>query len=279
MTPIMQRAHKAARGENTMTEFTELLGRVTQHGEAWTVDVSDDWLQGRTLYGGLSAALCLAGAQRSFSDLPPLRSAQFAFVGPASGQLQIRPALLRKGKSTLFCGVDVVGEAGLATRATFCFGAARPSAFAHTALASPPAKAPGDCPDFFRNAPPALRFLEHIEGRLVGGALPFSGSTDPRMTLWLRHREPLIPSMVSLLALADAPPPAASAMSDKPAIISTMTWSIDMLTDTIATTDGWFLAHNAAERIGDGYSSQAMTVWDAKGAPVMASRQNVAVFA
>ena len=52
----------------------------------------------------------------------------------------------------------------------------------------------------------------------------------------------------------------------------------DMLTDRIATTDGWWLVRNAAEQIGDGYSSQAMTVWNADGAPVMASRQNIAVF-
>jgi acyl-CoA thioesterase len=262
-----------------MTEFTELLGSITQDGDDWTVGVSDDWLQGRTLYGGLSAALCLAGAQRAFADLPPLRSAQFAFVGPASGQLKIRPTLLRKGKSTVFAGVDLIGDAGLATRATFCFGAARPSAFAHMGTAPRHAKPPADCLDFFHLAPPSLQFLQHIEGRHVSGALPFSGSDDPQMLLWLRHRETQVPSVVSLLALADAPPPAAATMADKPAIVSTMTWSIDMLTDVVTTDDRWFLLHNAAEQISGGYSSQVMTIWNAAGQPVMASRQNVAVFA
>jgi acyl-CoA thioesterase len=262
-----------------MTEFTELMAGVTKSADGWSVGVSDDWLQGRTVYGGLASALCMQAALNEFGGLPPLRSAQIAFIGPASGQLQLRPSILRKGKSTVFASVDLIGEAGLATRAMFCFGAARESAFSHVAVETPEMKAPDACPDFFQNAPPTLRFLQHIEGRHVGGSTPFSGSEDPQMSLWLRHRESgIAPSLVALLALADAPPPAASVRSKVPAPISTMTWSIDMLTDQIDTEDGWWLIHNVAEQIAHGYSSQAMTLWNRNGQPIMASRQNVAVF-
>jgi len=45
----------------------------------------DSWLQGRTAYGGLTAALALAAAQQSGSEgLPPLRSAQVSFIAPVS---------------------------------------------------------------------------------------------------------------------------------------------------------------------------------------------------
>jgi acyl-CoA thioesterase len=263
-----------------MAEFTELLAGIRRDGEAWRIDVSDDWLQGRTIYGGLGAALCLEAALREFAGLPPLRSAQFAFIGPAAGQLRIQPVTLRQGKSTVFAGVDLHGESGLATRATLCFGAARESALAHAALPAPTLKAPQQCPDFFHNAPPGLRFLQHIEGRAAAGAMAFSGAKNPDMTLWLRHRDgALKPSLVSLLALADAPPPAALAMADSPGgVISTMTWSIDLLTETVATQDGWWLVRTTADTVAGGYSSQSMTVWNAAGQPVMASRQNVAMF-
>jgi acyl-CoA thioesterase len=262
-----------------MTEFTALMAGMTKSGDGWTVGVSDDWLQGRTVYGGLASALCMQAALNEFGGVPPLRSAQIAFIGPASGELQLKASVLRKGKSTLFASVDLIGDAGLATRALFCFGAARESAFSHVAIGTPDLKAPETCPDFFHNAPPTLRFLQHIEGRYVSGSTPFSGSEDPQMALWLRHREAGIkPSLVALLALADAPPPAASVRSKVPAPISTMTWSIDMLTDKITTDDGWWLIHNVAEQIADGYSSQAMTLWNRNGQPIMASRQNVAVF-
>jgi acyl-CoA thioesterase len=263
-----------------MTEFTELLSNIKHANDAWTIDVSDDWQQGRTIYGGLAAALCLEATLREFPDLPPLRSAQFAFIGPATGELRISPSVLRKGKSTVFTGVDLFGDAELATRATLCFGAARDSALAHDAISAPAAKAPDQCPDFFQNAPPGLRFLAHIDGRAAAGSLPFSSAANPDTTLWLRHRDPVLKSsLVSLLALADAPPPAALAMADKPGgAISTMTWSIDMLTDAPDTNDGWWLVRTSADKVAGGYSSQSMTVWNAAGNPVMASRQNVAMF-
>lgn len=262
-----------------MTEFTALMAGMIRSGDGWSVSVSDDWLQGRTVYGGLAAALCMQAALNEFGTVPPLRSAQIAFIGPAAGPLQLTASVLRKGKSTLFASVDLVGEAGLATRAMFCFGAARESAFRHVAIGTPELKDPETCPNFFRNAPATLSFVQHIDGRFVAGSPPFSGSDDPQMSLWLRHREiGIAPSLVALLALADAPPPAASARSTVPSPISTMTWAIDMLTDEIATDDGWWLIHNRAEQIAGGYSSQAMTLWNRKGTPIMASRQNIAVF-
>jgi hypothetical protein len=51
-----------------------------------------------------------------------------------------------------------------------------------------------------------------------------------------------------------------------------------MLADEIATDDGWWLIRNVAEQIAGGYSSQAMTLWNRNGRPIMASRQNIAVF-
>jgi acyl-CoA thioesterase len=262
-----------------MIEFTALMDSLRRKDDAWRVDISDDWLQGRTVYGGLVAALCLEATQREFAGLPALRSAQFSFVGPASGPLQIRPALLRKGKSTVFVGVELHGEAGLAMRATLCFGAARPSALACNTIAPPQPKAPEQCPNLFRDAPENLRFLQHFEGRLAAGHAPFSGATDPNMTLWLRHRDQAArPSLVSLLALADAPPPAMLTLVDKPGPISTMTWMLDMLTEQFDTSGDWWLVRNAADVVAGGYTSQSMTMWTDAGTPVMMSRQNLAVF-
>ena len=100
------------------------------------------------------------------------------------------------------------------------------------------------------------------------------------MTLWLRHVDPdLKPSMVALLALADATPPATLVLFEKPAPISTMTWTVDVAAETISTDDeGWWLVRTSAEYAGDGYSGQKMGVWNAAGDPVLLARQNVAVF-
>src|SRR5262245_43266589 len=86
----------------TLTSFSHIIAALQQRADHFTIALPSDWLQGRTAYGGLSAALCLEATLRRFPDLPPLRSAQFAFVGPATGALRIAVTMLRRGKSTVF---------------------------------------------------------------------------------------------------------------------------------------------------------------------------------
>lgn len=261
-----------------MTDFTALMASMAAQGDAYSMTATDDWLQGRTLYSGLAAAFCVEAAARQFGELPPLRSAQFAFVGPANGAVTLRPTLLRKGKSTVFAGVDLIGDAGLATRATLCYGAPRASSVSFGSVAPPAAQEPDTLPEFLRPFP-GLNFVQHFDSRLADGYFPFSGDKEPTMTLWLRHRDGNAPaSATALVALADAPPPAAMVRFRQYGPISTMTWAIDMLTDRLDTTEGWWLVRSTAETIVDGYSSQAMTVWNAARQPVMVCRQNIAVF-
>lgn len=261
-----------------MTDFTTLMTSMAAQGDAYSITATDDWLQGRTIYGGLAAAFCVEAAARQFGELPPLRSAQFAFAGPATGTVTLRPTLLRQGKSTVFAGVDLIGETGLATRAMLCYGAARTSSVSFGSVAAPAVQEPDALPVFFRPFP-GLNFVQHFDSRLADGHFPFSGDKEPTMTLWLRHHDADAPaSATALVALADALPPAAMVRLRQYGPISTMTWVIDMLTDRLETTEGWWLVRSTAETIGDGYSSQAMTVWNAARQPVMVCRQNIAVF-
>lgn len=263
-----------------MTEFSELMRGVVRNGDGWTVKVSDDWKQGRTIYGGLAAALCAQAALNEWPDLPPLRSATFSFAGPAEGALRLAPSMLRRGKSTVYATVDLSGEAGHATRATFAFGAARTGSINYSNLPMPQVRLPEQCQNFFDRAPPMLKFLQHLEGRFAAGSPPFMGGREPSFTLWLRHRDPsLLPSIVSLLALADAPPPPAAALAKRPPkAISTMTWTVDMLTDHVVSSDGWWLTTLTAETISDGYETHSAWVWSSDGRPAIAARQHVAVF-
>jgi acyl-CoA thioesterase len=267
-----------AEQDHRMTDFTALMASMAAQDDAYSITATDDWLQGRTIYGGLAAAFCVEAAARQFGELPPLRSAQFAFAGPAAGTVTLRPTLLRKGKSTVFASVDLIGEAGLATRATLCFGAARASGMTFGSVAAPAVPEPDGLPVFLRPFP-GLNFVQHFDSRLADGYFPFSGDKEPTMTLWLRHRDAEAPaSATALVALADALPPAAMVRFRQHGPISTMTWAIDMLTDRLETEEGWWLVRSTAETIIDGYSSQAMTVWNAARQPVMVCRQNIAVF-
>ncbi|RJF86908.1 thioesterase family protein [Oleomonas cavernae] len=262
-----------------MTPFSTLVAAIALSTDGYTVTLPDDWLQGRTAYGGLSAALCYEAASRAFTDLPPLRSAQFCFIGPAGGTVTIVPTILRQGRSTVFVSVDLMAESGLAARALLSFGAARESAFDYSDLAMPAVAAPEQCESFFGGRP-GPSFAKHFDSRLAGGFRPITGAPEPDMLLWLRHFDEATPNdLTALIALADAAPPAAMTQFTTPAPISTMTWSIDMLAPAPADDSGWRLMRTTAESTMAGYSAQAMMIWGPGGEPLMVARQNVAIFA
>lgn len=261
------------------TSFTSLLAALEADGAAFSVELPQDWLQGRTAYGGLTGALCYEAATRSAPDLPPLRSAQFGFIGPATGRLRIEPTVLRQGKSTTFIGVDVIGEAGLAVRGLLCFGVSRVSSLERVDMPAPPVHSWDDCAPFFTTSG-RPSFQSHFDSRIAGGARPRTPGEDPAMLVWMRHRDvAATASMAGLVALADALPPAAMVMfPPEPAPISTMTWTLDVLMDNPASASGWWLLESVAEVTREGYSAQTMMIWNDEGAPAIAMRQTVAVF-
>lgn len=262
-----------------MTTYSELIGGLSRglNGRIETA-IPEEWMQGRTTYGGLTAALCLESALELVPDMP-LRAAQVAFVGPVGGEVVISPTLLRKGKSSAFVNVDLVNEDGVMARCIFTFGAKRPSKLNQTSLSAPDVKGPEDYPSFFGSARrPA--FANHFNIRMAKGAPPISGTETGDVTLWLRHKdEAAAMNATTLLSIADAPPPAAMSMMTEPGPISSMTWMAEFLTDEITTSEGWFLVHHVSQVTRDGYSSQSMRMWNANGEPLMIGRQTIAVFA
>ena len=88
--------------------FSEVIGGLEQTGDepgAMRGSAGDNWMQGRTMYGGLSAALCLEAAIRHGNkdgeDLAPLRSAMISFIGPAGAEFTTGAQTLRRGRSVV----------------------------------------------------------------------------------------------------------------------------------------------------------------------------------
>jgi acyl-CoA thioesterase len=260
-----------------VTPLSTLFASIEHHGEECHVHIPPDWQQGRTTYGGLTAALCVEAAHRTVPHLPPLRSAQFTFAGPAGGDVRMATTILRRGKSTVFVSVDLTGSHGLATHATLSFAAQRQTTQTYRNLPMPPVPTPEQCGEFFGTHGPT--FSQHFDYRNAGGAMPMSGTKNPEYLIWLRHRdENAGTGAAALVALADAPPPAAMAMFAASAPISTMTWSLDLFDAHESGAAPWRLIRSTADLVDHGYSSQAMALWTAQGEPLLIARQNVAIF-
>lgn len=261
------------------TPFSRLTDSLEKKGDNFVIGLPADWLQGRTAYGGLSTALCLGATLKAFSDMPPLRSIQVSFVGPATGELSIAPTMLRRGKSAAFAAASLVGDGGLAVHAQFCFGADRSLPVSHNAVVSPKAPSVDSCPPYY-TWPNRPNFMSHFDGRLAAGARSGTPGVVPEMLVWLRHRDRSVGNdLVGLIAMADALPPASLIKYAAVPSISTMTWSINLLDPAPASADGWWLVHCAAETLRDGYSSQNTQLWNSDGQPILVARQTVAIFA
>jgi acyl-CoA thioesterase len=256
-----------------MTALGDLLASAEPIEGGFRVTIPDDWLQGRTAYGGLSSALALHAAKMSDTDLPPLRSALIAFIGPLAGPVTVTAQRLRRGRNAAFIEATVTSEAGLGYRATFVFMADLTSSIAHDISA----------PSLHRPPPPDASLYTGPPQFFTGNFNFFDMKGHVEGAEWLRwgrlrERDELDPE-THLLAVADALPPAAFALiRDNKVTMSSLTWSVNILVPRPTTTDGWWLLHTRTERAVAGYSSQRMTVWNADGVPVVDAMQGVAVF-
>lgn len=262
-----------------MLSLHETIATLAEDGGDYRIDAPEAWGQGRTLFGGMTAALAYGALSRAFGDRGPLRSAQFSFIGPASGALRFRPEMLRQGRSSSVIGVDCRNEEGLAARSTFFFGMPRESAVAHDYLRRFDVPPPDACDPFFKTAKALPGFLSRFETRLAAGHRILQPGSKPEFAVWARLRDGEGGDPVAaLLAFADCLPCAAWVDFPRPAPVSTMSWTVDFR-QPLAETGGWHLIWSSSEAAADGYCLQDMRVFNAAGEPLLAARQVVAIFA
>ena len=258
-----------------MTPLADILAAAVPTETGFRATIPADWLQGRTSYGGLSSALALHAAQACEPDLPPLRSAQIAFIGPLSGEVSVTATKLRRGRTAAFIQADIVSGAGLGFRATFVFMSDQPSQIDLEGRLQSPHRPP---------APDAKLYTgpdEFFTGNFNFFDLKEAAQGEAEWLRWARLRafDGLDP-MIEVLAVADGLPPAAfKLLGKRQAPISSLTWIVNLLTPTPATTDGWWLLSAQSDYAKNGCSSQSMMIWNADGQPIAQGMQSVAIFA
>jgi acyl-CoA thioesterase len=258
--------------------LADTLENASFSADGLSLDLPDGWTQGRTGYGGLTSALCLAAAER-LAEGRPLRSALIGFVGPSAGRVEVAAEKLRAGRTAASIRAQLSSEQGPGVEALFTFSASRESALHQPGPAAPtPPPQPGErALDFPPEAPAFTGQLEFLWRTDTG---PFMGSKKPYELSWVRHRDPASRDHpLALMCLADALPPAVSVTLSAFAPLSSMTWMIDFLSDAPRTEDGWWLLEAQADHAAGGHSTQDMTIWNTAGECVAKGRQMVTVFA
>ncbi|WP_257389129.1 acyl-CoA thioesterase [Tahibacter caeni] len=260
--------------------LSELIRSVVRDGPRVQLAVGDDWLQGRSLFGGLQAAVAVAAMRSQVPAGLPLRTLQMTFVAPVpAGEVRAVAQLLRSGKSAVHVQARIEDETGgLLALVIGVFGTGRESrvrrepvlAAAATGNATPLPFMPGITPNF----------MQHFRVNLRDGALPFAGKPVTTNRFEVGLHEPAATSEWHLLAIADFVPPVALSWMDAVVPGSSLTWMLEILVDDYETqpADGWRVD---AELVAasDGYTSQSTWIVAPDGRPVALSRQSMVVFA
>ncbi len=264
-----------------MTSLAAILAALQSQHNGFCYTVGDDWLQGRTVFGGLIAALANDSMRRKIPADRPLRALQIVYVGPNSpGMVAFEPCILRAGKAVTLASCTVRSGGEVSATVTAMYGMARQSMLnIQPSAATLPVSADQITDVPRRSGMPG--FTQHYHQRWARGATPFSRATDSHMSVFVRYRGEEIQrtSESHALALMDAIPTPALALLEKPGPASTLSWTLEILDHQFDfDVDGWWRLDAAVDAAADGYVTHSGVVINPAGRVAAISRQVVVVY-
>lgn len=246
----------------------------------------ETWGQGRTVFGGLVAALLVKHAQSLVIEKDKiLKSASITFVGPVlSGEnAEIQSKILRLTKSSSIIEVQLVQNAEIQTTMIVCFGVSRNSKIkVDHRFDNLPLKSREQL-NLIPYIPSLMpEFTQHFDFLLADGDMPMSKSSRSDFSGWMRFKESEDISKIELahlFILMDMWPTSVIQMFDQPAPTSTLTWSFDLIdTNVDYSQNTWWQFNVESEYSKDGYNYEFAKLWDEKGNLIALSKQTVAIY-
>ncbi|WP_144391602.1 thioesterase family protein [Pleionea sediminis] len=246
-----------------------------------TIDKS--WSQGRTVFGGLSAALLIQSMMHELPDQRPLRVANFNFIAPLLSQesCQLKVTHLRDGKNVTHLQAQLIQNELVCVQSQACFANDRSSKVNvtnKTPLAFKLPKKPSFLPMIPKVTP---NFIQHVSLAIVDGRLPFTGSEQSNISGWMKFKKANKRlTWPHIIALADAWPPTVLQMLRWPKPASTLSWQIEILQPHCHLhPDDWVGYEAITRQASEGYAHCEANIWSPTGELIMLSRQIDAVFA
>jgi acyl-coenzyme A thioesterase PaaI-like protein len=260
-----------------ITPFSVLLSRI-QAGEGESMlEVPEDWVQGRTLFGGLQTVISLA-AMRTLAPAAPLRSLQVTFLGPVpGGPVRARAHVLRSGKNATHVEGRIVDGDSTLCFMVGVFGLPRPSALSLRPVQ--PVVTPVNSIELPWIAGVTPNFTQHFKARWIVGGPPWSGIGRPDSVIELGMRDTGNATESHVVAMADFIPPVALSYLKTPVPAASLTWMLELLPEDVTSLplDGWRIdAQMTAAH--SGYINQSLVLWGPGGVPVALGRQTMVVF-
>ncbi len=245
--------------------------------------IDEQWAQGRSVFGGLSAALILTHieAQTGLTD-KDLRTFNVHFCGAiiADEECQLKFEVLSSGKSICQVQGQLLQDGKVKTQVMACFGVQRTSAISVPSRPLGEVKPPEDASKmpFIQGIMP--NYLSHMDIRFTSKNMPFTNSENSTVSGWMRFNEANdIFSDAAILALVDVWPPAILPMLKQPAPASSVTWNIEFVQPRSELNPQDFLYYECDVVLAEqGYAHTDGKVYHPNGQLLALTRQLVAVY-
>jgi acyl-CoA thioesterase len=261
---------------------SEILDSLSADGSGgWQLMLGEDWLQGRTAFGGLQAALAVRALRDLVPAELPLRALQTTFIAPVpAGPVKLRGRLLRTGSSTMHAECRIVDGDQTLCLVVAVFGKPRRSELDIQPVQADPQRRddPGREQPYVEGITPM--FTRHFVFRWApDSSFPFQGATEPKTCIHVRHREPQTLDETHIIALADTVPSPGLSMLKQRAMASSMTWTLELFDQRTDFSSGAFWRMDTEVTAAtDGYLGQSALLWTPDGRLSALSRQSVVVF-
>lgn len=255
---------------------------IASTGKSGPIQIPEQWTQGRTAFGGLSACLLLAASNELISKDIALHSVYTSFIGPlmANMPFDIEVLILREGKNVVQVLSKAYQNGQVAVLQQSCFGVKRESKIAVDHIPSL-SMSPPDKPLFTRDHHKKLPdFIQFFDFHIHNGGEPFSGSTASHTHGWMRFKEP--PKTITLphiVCLTDVWPPTVAQQLQNVAPLSTMNWYMEFIDPNVPCHPADWLAYQCdASYAKGGYAYTDAYIWNCSGEIIAKSHQTIAVF-
>lgn len=251
-----------------------------QQSDSNTTAFNESWAQGRSAFGGLSAALAVTAMKKLLENDLPMQSLMVSFIAPLpAGEVNVEPVIQRQGKNVTQMAASVFSDGKLCLQAMAAFGNPREGiALEHEYKFNPVARENGiPIANHVKRLPP---FLSYFDGCWISGGMPFSGQGARKLNMWVKHKADMGSfATENIVTLADIPPPVILSYFDTPPVpASSLTWSLEFLVPAESVNSEWFFLEFYIEAAANGYTQQSGLVFDENGRLCAITRQCMVYF-
>ncbi|WP_420590363.1 acyl-CoA thioesterase [Bacterioplanoides sp.] len=249
------------------------------------IELDSSWGQGRTTFGGMSAALILKQLNEQATEDGLLRSLNIAFCGPLFTEqaCSLQSQVIRRGKSISHLQGQILQDNKVATLLNACYGRERESDVhvSHAPVNILKAEDGQKLP-YLKGITP--EFVRHIDFIYHDGQFPFTNSRVNHIHGMMRfsdHPEEIRDE--HLVALIDAWPPTVLQKLKSPAPCASVTWSLEMVTPISQLAqpirgDDYLIYEAEIRQAHDGYAHTEARIATQDGILLALSRQLIAVY-